>query len=73
MDFESTAQELRRLAEFSRAVAAAAAPAAVIDLLWQQLTGWYPAFACAIALYQEDSADRKIIHTSGPGASRAIE
>ncbi|MEE8060582.1 MAG: ATP-binding protein [Gemmatimonadales bacterium] len=73
VDIESTSQELRRLAEFSRAVAAAAAPAAVIDLLWQQLTGWYPAFACAIALYQEDSADREIIHTSGPGASRAIE
>ncbi len=70
---EATVQELRRIAEFSRAVAAAAAPAAVIDLLWQQLAGWYPTCERAIARYQEDSADPEIIHTSGPSASRAIE
>ncbi len=73
MDTKATVQELRRIAEFSRAVAAAAAPAAVIDLLWQQLAGWYPTCERAIALYQEDSADPEIIHTSGPGASLAIE
>ena len=66
-------QELRRLAESTRALAAAASPAAVIDLLWQQLAGWYPACESAVALYQEDSANSDIIHTSGPRASQAIE
>ena len=66
-------QELRRLAESTRALAAAASPAAVIDLLWQQLERWYPACERAIALYQKDSAGPDIIHTSGPGASHSIE
>ncbi len=66
-------QELRRLAESTRSLAAAASPDAAIDLLWQQLAAWYPACESAIALYQEDSAHFKLVHTSGPSASRAIE
>jgi two-component system NtrC family sensor kinase len=73
MDTGIAVQELRRLAESTRALAAAASPAAVIDLLWQQLAGWYPACEGAVALYQEDSANSDIIHTSGPRASQAIE
>jgi len=72
MDMEPAAQELRRLAESTRALAAAASPAAVIDLLWQQLAAWYPECERALALYQEDSANSEIIHTSGPGASHAL-
>lgn len=70
---ESAVQELRRLAESTRAVAGAASATAAIDLLWQQLGGWYPTCQRAIALYQEDSGNPEIIHTSDPGASRAIE
>jgi len=70
---EPAEQELRRLAESTRALAAAASPDAVIDLLWQQLASWYPTCECALALYPEDSGNPKVIHTSGSGASHAIE
>ncbi len=66
-------QELRRLAESTRALAAAASPGAAIDLLSQQLAAWYPACESAIALYHEDSDNSNIVHTSGPSASLAIE
>lgn len=66
-------QDLRRLAAFGRALAHPLAPSKVIGLLAQRLEERYPACELAIALYEDNSHRPRIVHTTGPFASRAIE